>query len=249
MGDIGDFREMADLVAGCDAIVHTAGLHGHNLETHSREDFMRINVAATDNLLDLAVRHGVQRFVYSSTCQVFGHHWDVMGVRRLSPDMPPNPTTIYPLTKWLGEKLCEQASRQEAIGCVSLRYCNFNDGPWERYGTELCARSIWDGDAAQANLRALLAPGQEHGVYVIGPETRIEESDLQEGLTNPASVLERRWPGSVEILETAGYPIKAHLFPLLDISKARTELGYQPERTFDGLLDELRGSLQSSGVA
>ncbi len=237
--DVSDLKGIAELVKGCDAIIHTAGLHSHDLQTSTRCDFFRINVEATDNLLHAAVKNEVQRFIFSSTCQVYGHHWDVMGIRRLSPETPVNPTTIYPLTKWLGEQICEQYHRQYGLGIACLRYSNFNDGPWERYGTELCARSIWDGDAAQANLNALTVEDLGFGQYVIGPETRLQEQDLDLGATDPAAVLERRWPGSVAKLRDAGYEIKPHLFPLLDITLAQRELGYRPEKTFDLLLQTL----------
>lgn len=240
VADVGDEMALLEAVQGCNAVIHTAGLHGHNLESHTRRQFYETNVQATDALLELAIEAGARRFIFSSTCQVYGHNWDVMGVRKLGPETAVNPTTIYPLTKWLAERLCLQAHRQRGIKAACLRYCNFNDGPWERYGSELCARSVWDGDAAQANLMALLSPSLSYGEFVIGPETRLQEEDLTEGLTEPAAVLERRWPGSVPLLIAGGYEIKPHLYPLLDISAAKAQLRYAPEKTFDLLLTSLR---------
>ena len=57
---------------GVDIVLHTAALHKPHVATHSRQDFVDVNVSGTLNLLEEAVAAGVPAFVYTSTTSVFG---------------------------------------------------------------------------------------------------------------------------------------------------------------------------------
>ena len=62
---------------GCDAVIHTAALHGGNRETHTPRQFTEVNVLGLQGMLELAVKLGVRRFVFSSTMEVvIGRTWD-----------------------------------------------------------------------------------------------------------------------------------------------------------------------------
>src|SRR5919108_2084010 len=55
------------VLEGVDAVIHAASLHVPDLGRVSDEDFRRVNVAATEQLLDAARRHRVGRVVYTGT--------------------------------------------------------------------------------------------------------------------------------------------------------------------------------------
>src|SRR5581483_9947177 len=73
--DVGSIVDRA-LVARCmrDAqwVFHPATLHKPHVATHSRRDFVDVNIAGTLNLLEEAASAGVAAFVYTSTTSVFG---------------------------------------------------------------------------------------------------------------------------------------------------------------------------------
>src|SRR5262245_61133502 len=54
---------------GIQAVIHAGALHKPNIKTHSRTDFVAVNVQGTLNLLEAAVSPGsrIDRFVFTST--------------------------------------------------------------------------------------------------------------------------------------------------------------------------------------
>jgi nucleoside-diphosphate-sugar epimerase len=238
--DITDFEAVKAVAAGCDAIIHTAALHGAFLKTAPRADYFRVNGVGTDNLYQAAVAHGIKRFVYSSTLDVFGHTWYDYGARVLDESCPPNPITVYGLTKLLGEHIGHHYASRQGIRVAALRYASFDERPWQQTGLGLIGRWVWVGDVAQANLLAAESDRIRDDVFLITTRTKLREEDLIEGIANPEKILERRWPGSVELLKKAGVKITPTLYPLVDISKAQRILGYEPKYDFDSYLNHLR---------
>lgn len=238
--DITDEAAVKKVAEGCQAIIHTAALHGAFLKTHPRADFFRVNCIGTDNLYQAAVTHGIKRFVYSSTLDVFGHTWYDYGARVLDETCPPNPVTVYGLTKLLGEHIGHHYAARHGIRVAALRYATFDERPWQQAGLGLVGRWVWVGDVAQANLLAVESDRIRDDIFHITTRTRLREEDLIAGIAEPEKILELRWPGSVALLKKAGVKITPTLYPLVDISKAQRILGYEPKYDFDSYLAFLR---------
>jgi nucleoside-diphosphate-sugar epimerase len=96
-----DIRELsaADLV-GIDAIAHLAGVCNDPLGDLLPETTFEINHAATVRLAHLAKTSGVRRFVFSSTCSVYG----AAGQEWVDESSPPAPITPYAASKWSAER-------------------------------------------------------------------------------------------------------------------------------------------------
>ena len=84
IGSVTDRELMFHLVEGCDVIQHLAAAF-RRIDL-PKEVYWDVNVNGTRYLLEAAEKHGVKKFVYSSTC---GVHGDV--------DNPPAPETA-PIT-------------------------------------------------------------------------------------------------------------------------------------------------------
>ena len=69
-GSFTDLELMRELMAGCDAVVHTAALHGGHRLSHTPRQFTEVNVLGLQGILELAVELGVPRVVFSSTMEV-----------------------------------------------------------------------------------------------------------------------------------------------------------------------------------
>ncbi|MEW6357693.1 MAG: NAD(P)-dependent oxidoreductase [Planctomycetota bacterium] len=105
-GDFTDAARMRDLLAGCDAVIHTASLHGGHRLTHTPTQFAEANVGGLVTMLDLCRELGVRRFVFSSTIEILvGRDWTASGMAVLDEGAAPRPDWIYPLTKLLGEQV------------------------------------------------------------------------------------------------------------------------------------------------
>ena len=71
-GDIRDGDCMDDLVKGFDIIFHLAALIAIPYSYHSPRTYIDTNVTGTLNMLQAARRHNVERFVQTSTSEVYG---------------------------------------------------------------------------------------------------------------------------------------------------------------------------------
>jgi nucleoside-diphosphate-sugar epimerase len=79
-----------------------------------------INVEGTLNLLLAARNVGAQRFIYASSCAVYGDD----PVIPKKEDMPPSPLSPYALQKYVGEGYCQLFFQLYGLETISLRYFN-----------------------------------------------------------------------------------------------------------------------------
>lgn len=95
-----DIRELSlsDL-EGVDAIAHLAGICNDPLGDLVPEITHEINHRATVRLAKMAKASGVRRFVFSSTCSVYG----AAGQDWIDEESEPNPITPYGASKWRAE--------------------------------------------------------------------------------------------------------------------------------------------------
>ncbi len=69
-GDLRDAASLERAVAGCERVYHVAA--DYRLWSKNPEDLYSANVEGTRNLLDAAIRAGVERIVYTSTVGCIG---------------------------------------------------------------------------------------------------------------------------------------------------------------------------------
>ena len=103
-----------------DGIVHVAGLKYAGVSVAEPLRFFRVNVEGMRVLLEAAVAAGVELFVYSSSCSVYGTPAAVPVVE----DTPSAPESPYGETKLIGEWLLADVARTAPLRHTSLRYFN-----------------------------------------------------------------------------------------------------------------------------
>jgi len=81
-----------------------------------------INVTGTLNLLDLAVRHGVRKFIFSSSSSIYGRHDP--GELPLAEAASKAPGSPYSHNKFIGEQYLDFYGRLGGLETVCLRYFN-----------------------------------------------------------------------------------------------------------------------------
>ena len=117
-----DRAKAEEVLKGADTVFHLAALARVQPSIEDPESFDRINVGGTLNMLDLASKAGVRRFVFSSSSSVYG---DVSEEQLpTSEDTPTNPLSPYALNKLIGEEYCKLYSRIFDLETVCLRYFN-----------------------------------------------------------------------------------------------------------------------------
>lgn len=238
-GDVTDIEAVLDAAAGCDAIIHTAALHGANRRTSSTADFIRTNVGGADNVFQAALRHGIRRVVVASSLEVVvGIDWAASGMTVLDELSPPRPDWIYPVTKLQVENLGSFYSRIHGLQVAQLRYAAIENKTVDELGYELLTRVITPHDAATATLAAVHKKELRDEVFSVGPNAPFAQADINEAMAGGAwNVLERYWPGCQAILpHRIGPPQPEHFWPVTRIDKIKLMLGWRPQHTFDAYL-------------
>jgi UDP-glucose 4-epimerase len=82
--------------------------------------YYRNNFSNTQNLLDAMVKHGVKKFIFSSTAAIFGEPLYVP----IDLNHPKNPINPYGRSKWMVEQLLEDYDAAFGLKSISLRYFN-----------------------------------------------------------------------------------------------------------------------------
>ena len=70
-GDITDCDSLASAMAGCEAVIHLAGMISYLAKHRARQE--QVNVGGTRNVLDAAAACGVRRVVYTSSMATLGY--------------------------------------------------------------------------------------------------------------------------------------------------------------------------------
>jgi UDP-glucose 4-epimerase len=84
-----------------DCIYHLAASKSVNESIHNSEKFREINVRGSIHVIDSAIRHGVSRFIFTSTAGVYG---DVRDHASQNENDDPSPSSPYAETKLEVEK-------------------------------------------------------------------------------------------------------------------------------------------------
>ncbi len=117
-GDLGGNCDLEAVVAGCDAVVHFAGLAhvppGRDSATKARA----VNAFGTERLAVAAARAGVKRFVYISSAQVHGAASPKGPLRETD---EPRPADVYAASKLEAEHLLREVCDTHGLSAVILR--------------------------------------------------------------------------------------------------------------------------------
>ena len=122
VGDISDAALVEQICRdhGVDTIVHFAAYKNVGESMQQPAKYFHNNVDATVQLLDAAVRSGVQQFVFSSSCSVYGTPASVP----VDEAQPIHPESVYAETKAIVERVLHWYGVVHDLRSVSLRYFN-----------------------------------------------------------------------------------------------------------------------------
>jgi UDP-glucose 4-epimerase len=258
VGSIADREFVRRSVRAVDAVIHTATLHKPHVATHSRQDFIDVNITGTLNLLEESAAAKVGAFIYTSTTSAFGSALTPppgQPAAWITEDVVPVPKNIYGVTKVAAENLCELFYRKFALPCLILRTSRFfpeeDDSRTQRQSyvddnlkaNEFLYRRVEIEDVVSAHLLALQkASSILFRRYIISATTPFIPEDRDELGKNAPAVVARRVPAYQE--EYARRQWK--MFPAIDRiyvnERARTELGWRPRYDFQYVVDRLRAS-------
>lgn len=205
--DLSDPFDVAALAAThpIDGCIHTAAVANDKLAFPVPMRTFRSNVAATQNLLELARRQGWRRFILVSTGAVFQRWQDT--TRPIPEDTAPSPVTLYATTKHCAELMTSMYAGTYGLAAATVRISwvfgpplvpRSFDGPrgpipeflkrvlrgeavHEPGGGDFAASFTYVTDVARGLLAAFRAEALNHAVYHLGsgenyPTFRVAEA-------------------------------------------------------------------------
>jgi UDP-glucose-4-epimerase GalE len=119
-GDIADEARLRPVLARVDAVMHFAAHAYVGESVENPRKYFQNNVVAALSLLNSAMDAGIHRFVFSSTCAVYGIP-EQMPITEETPREPVNP---YGTSKLFFENALEAYSRAYGLRSLCLRYFN-----------------------------------------------------------------------------------------------------------------------------
>ena len=111
---------VSKFVKGQDVIFHLAALPRLKRSLDDPWETHKVNVDGTLNLLLMAKKYKVKRFVFASSSSIYGNPLMVPFFE----DMRPNPLVPYSLQKLECEEYCKMFSDLWGLSTISLRYFN-----------------------------------------------------------------------------------------------------------------------------
>ncbi len=228
------------------AILHLAAMAGVRPSIERPAYYARVNVEGTSHLLEAARKHDVGRFVFASSSSVYGN---LKRVPFREEDDVGNPVSPYAATKRAGELVCYTFHHLYKLPVACLRFFTVF-GPRQRpdlaihkftrlidkgetvpfFGDGTTSRDYTFVEDTVSGIVASLhrIPDYGYRIYNLGNSSPTSLNDLVSGIESAVGKkanLDRQpmQPGDVERTYA-------------DISRAQTELGYDPKTSLaDGL--------------
>ncbi len=230
-------------------VFHFAALPRVSYSIQYPRQTTQVNVVGTVTLLEAAKKHGVKRFIYSSSSAIYG------GAKKLPTkelENFPDPKSPYAVQKYIGEPFCKIFSDLFKLDTICLRYFNvfgpgqYGDSP---YSTVISAwleglyfpkkkKPFIEGDGNQTRdfcyvdnvvLANILAMKEKKNFFgeafniAHGERTKINDvKKLIEKYTGKKLELEQRSSRLGDVRHTHA-----------DIGKAKKYFGYEPRVHFE----------------
>jgi UDP-glucuronate 4-epimerase len=237
--------DLLDLVAEQDVVFHLAGEPGVRKSWGPGfESYLRNNVLATQHLLEAARLWPETRFVYASSSSVYGEAETLPTAETVRP----RPFSPYGVTKLDAEHLCAAYHANFGVNTITLRYFSVF-GPRQRPDM---AFNIFCHAAVRGEPITVFGDGTQTRdftyVHDVVSATRLAAQwDAPTGNTyniGGGSNISLR-AALDDIQQLAGKPLDVRYIERqegdvratgADITRAREELGYDPQSTFESAL-------------
>jgi nucleoside-diphosphate-sugar epimerase len=255
----GDLRDLEAIVRACrdaDAVVHLGGLVGDPACALDRQLTIDVNLEATRTIVRAARGLGVQRFVFASSCSVYGSSDDL-----LDEDSPLEPVSLYAASKMESERILLEFQRED-FAPVILRFGTFYGlSPRPRFDlivNMLAAKAATEGaitvfggdqwrpfihvvDGCRAIVAALLAPVDDVAGEIFNVGSDRENHTIRE----VAELVREELPRTrVEILEDQQDPANYRV----SFDKIKRTLGFEPEHRLEEAIREIHVAIASGAL-
>lgn len=246
--DVRDHAAVAAAVAGHEAVVHTAALHGRHTDLGvPRRDFVATNIVGTLNLLDASSAYGVRKFLYTSTTSIYGQAMEhpIQAVW-VDEELRPEPRDIYDITKQAAEALCRDFFEKEGLPTSVLRVGRFLPEAPNLAANHRFYRGLDARDAALGHWLALLVEFPRFEVLNITGGSPFQPADLGKLKQDAAALIREKLPTLAAAYDQLGWTLPTSIDRVYSGAKANRLLGYEPVFTVQHLLAEALAQMSTA---
>jgi nucleoside-diphosphate-sugar epimerase len=256
VGDCRNIQSVVSAMRGAGALIHLAGIVGDPACEQDPDAALEINYAATRMLIDAAKRRGISRFIFASSCSVYG------ATEYLAAEnCELRPVSLYARTKADSEQALQDAA-SASFGPVILRFGTVFGLSWRprfdlvvnRLAAQACQESritIHNGeqwrpflhvrDVSEAILAVLNAPMRQAAAQIYN----VGDSRMNYTLRQVAEKVLEHFPGTrAEYIETADKRNYRVAF-----EKIRRDLGFRCIVSLDEGIAEIRRAFESGMIS
>jgi nucleoside-diphosphate-sugar epimerase len=253
---IGDFRHVDTLVRaarGADAIIHLGGIVGDPACQLDPEFAIEVNSAATRMIKGVCIGFGIKRFIFASTCSVYGADDDI-----LNENSAPNPLGIYARSKVDSERILLEGSNGDLAPTIFRMATVFGLSYRPRFDlvinlfTAKAAEdeeiTIFGGyqwrpfihvdDVARAFIKCLESPLEKVGYKIFN----VGDNDLNCQISDIGRMISDLVPGTriehqVDLTDNRNYRVC--------FDRIRDTLNFTCDRTIQDGISEIKDAIQS----
>jgi len=250
-GDLLDAQAVSAATSGADTVVLLAAVVGHRIADIQTSNTRTVNLLASSLVLDAAVEHGVERFLFASTNSVYGVQSGVMYETTI-----PEPVSLYSRLKLRMEERV-MAAKKRAFHPTALRIATCHGySPRMRFDLvangllrdAVCRKlvTITSGEQCRALIhvedtaRAFLACIKAHHNLISGEIFNVGAGSQNVQINHLANIVKTLVPDT-DIEFVPGDPdlVDYHL----SCSKIEKILDFAPRWTIETSLEQLRDLL------
>lgn len=238
-----------------DQVYMLASVVGVNNTLERPHEVIRINTALIYNTLEWTKKAKIKKILYTSTSECYAGTIEAFGYKVPTPEEIPlcvediaHPRFTYAVTKMLGESGFLNYSKKVGFECTVVRYHNAfgprmgfkhviphlvqrflnNESPFKIYGHDQTRSFSYISDSVEGTILAMESDKSDGQIYHIGSSEEITIEDL---IRETGRIM--NYQGTYEYAPT--YPGSvSRRCP--DITKAKTQLGFEPKVDWkDGL--------------
>lgn len=221
-----DTRTPGDIrlaVKGMDAVVHLAAWHSAHNPPVSDETIFAVNVDGTFHVLEACRQAGIQSIVYASS---MAYGW----------------SSVYGVTKVIGEDLCKSYHEMTGASIAMLRYHEFLPRPYLEFGARLLRNGVDRRDVADATVASVKAVLEKRvGLFrtIVHTNHGMPIETIQNFKKYGPEWCETHVPGAIHLLKKYEIELPDQV-EQHDLTEAEKTIGWKPRYGFLEFLKDLK---------
>ncbi|MDG5820941.1 NAD-dependent epimerase/dehydratase family protein [Natronococcus sp. A-GB7] len=254
-GDARSVDDVLEAIEGVDAVVHLGGIVGDPATALDPRKTLEYNLHSTQLLASICKYHGLNRFLFASTCSVYGR---TDGAGRCTEDDPLNPVSLYARAKIQSERALRELADERFAPTVLRMATVYGYSPRMRFdlvGNVLPAKAHEKGvvpvfggdqyrpnvhveDVARAYQACLTAPFED----VAGETFNVGSNEQNYRIDELATVVADAFPEAEIEYHDDRTDERSYR---VEFEKLRSRLGFEPTRTIRDHCLELRAAFEA----